>query len=170
MHELADSTSQSGGVIFGQNSIEKMQITESFVFSKDRDVQAIGRIAKKQKLDRSSNMSKRPQDKAKFKSISPVNIDSNGVLPETNNGTHSPFGVIQGEKKVIGVKKKPAGQILKPLEAPPSAFKKSRESGILYNLNISQSSNIFQFSFEEINEYPITKYNESHLVIEFGKA
>ena len=95
----------------GQNSIEKMQITESFVFSKDKDVQAIGRIAKK--LDRSSHMSRREKlEKKQFKSISPVNIDSTGMLPEMKGGPGSNIGLIQGEKKVIGVKKKPAGVTL----------------------------------------------------------
>jgi len=104
----------------GRNSIEKMQLTDSFVFSKDRDVQAIGRLAKK--LDRSSHMSRRSR---KFKSISPVNIDSTGVLPETVHQGPKPC-VIQGEKKVIGVKRKqhPANATI--MAAP--IFKQTRES------------------------------------------
>ena len=63
------------------------------MFSKDKDVQAIGRIAKK--LDRSSHMSKREKlEKKQFKSISPVNIDSTGVLPEMMGVPSSIIGLI----------------------------------------------------------------------------
>ena len=63
------------------------------MFSKDKDVQAIGRIARK--LDRSSHMSKREKaEKKQFKSISPVNIDSTGMLSEIMGAPSQIIGLI----------------------------------------------------------------------------